>query len=84
VDEELITAKMCELHREVIEAKLSITDKRIDNIMDELKDVKDEIRGLSNIQRNMYYAVIFVAIASVLILIGVLLGRGIDLGLLLP
>jgi hypothetical protein len=83
-DSESISPSMCALHREVINTKLEMlsgVDAAIEGRMVRIEDGIDEIRQL---QKNIYYALIAISIGTVLTLMGVILGRGIDFGWLIP
>lgn len=67
----------CVLHREVIETKLDATNKRVDGIL-------IEIQGVRDLQRQILYALILIGFGVACTLAGVVLGRGIDFGWLIP
>ena len=83
-DSETVTTKICDLHREVIESKLQVlkgADKAIEARMLGIEKGIEEIRGL---QKNIYYALIAISVGVTLTLLGVILGRGVDFGWLIP
>ena len=72
-----VSPEMCSLHREVIEAKLLVCNERVDWILEELKGVRD-------LQKQILYTLIFLSVGVSLTLFGVLIGRGVDFGWLVP
>ena len=72
-----VSPEMCSLHREVIEAKLLACNERVDGILEELKGVRD-------LQKQILYTLIFLSVGVSLTLFGVLIGRGVDFGWLVP
>jgi hypothetical protein len=76
-DPEFVSPEMCSLHREVITTKLEACNERVDGLMEKV----DEIITL---QRNTIYGIAVIFGTLVLILLGVLLGRSVDFGLLIP
>ena len=75
-DTETITPEMCNLHREVLNAKIAASDKRIDGIL-------AEIRGVRDLQKQILYALIAIAFGVAFTLFGVIVGRGFDFGWIL-
>lgn len=67
----------CALHREVIETKLQATNERVDGILQEIQCVRD-------LQKQILYALIGIGFGVACTLAGVVLGRGIDFGWLIP
>lgn len=81
---ETVTPDVCKLHREVIDAKietLKAKDDSLDARMERIEDGIDEVRAL---QKTILYALIGIAFGVVATLFGVVLGRGIDFGWLIP
>ncbi len=81
---ETVKTDVCRLHREVIDAKietLKAKDDSLDNRMQRIEDGIEEVRAL---QKTILYALIGISVGVALTLFGVLLGRGIDLGWLIP
>ena len=77
VEEGYVKSRECDLHRELLNEKMSSTNKRVDGILEEIQEVR-------MLQRQIYNAIIGVAILAFVTLLGVVIGRGIDLGWLLP
>ena len=63
----------CSLHRELVEEKLKATNQRVDGIL-------DEIKGVRELQKNIWYTLIFIAFGVCFTLAGVIMGRGFDFG----
>jgi hypothetical protein len=65
----------CGLHRDILDTKISTNEKRIET-------VEEKIDQILAMQRNTLISIISILVVCVLILVGVLLGRGIDFGLI--
>lgn len=76
-DAEMVSREICTMHRELIDTKLAACDARVDGIL-------KEIQGVRDLQRNILYTLIFIAAGVACTLAGVVLGRGIDFGWLMP
>lgn len=74
---EHVTPEMCKLHRELINTKLDACNERVDGIL-------AEIQGVRDLQRMILYALIGIGFGVACTLAGVVLGRGIDFGWLIP
>jgi predicted nucleic acid-binding Zn ribbon protein len=77
MDEAFVPRNECVLHREVMEAKLTACDKRVDGILEEIREVRQ-------LQKNIQYMLLFIALGVICTLIGVVLGRGFDFGWIIP
>lgn len=75
--EDCVTHEMCELRRQVITTRVNGQDTQIDGILDEIREVR-------NLQKTILYTLIFISIGVACTLMGVVLGRGIDFGWLIP
>lgn len=73
----MVPIEVCALQREVLETKLEACNNRVDGILQEIQAVRD-------LQKNIYYTLIFISLGVVCTLLGVVLGRGIDFGWLIP
>jgi len=81
--EEIVKSDVCRLHREVIDAKIE-TLKQKDHALDKrMEGIENKIQEVFDLQRTILYVIIFIAVGTILTLIGVLLGRGVDFGWLL-
>lgn len=76
-DDGVVTSRECSLHRELINEKVKSTNVRVDGILEEIQEVR-------LLQRQIYNTLIAVAVLAFFTLVGVLLGRTIDLGWFLP
>jgi hypothetical protein len=74
-EDQYVKVEMCKLHRELLDTKVQSCDRRIDGIMNEIVAVRA-------LQENIYKAVILVAIGVGFTLLGVVMGRGIDFGVI--
>lgn len=83
-EQTMVTQEMCKLHRELVEAKIgALKDK--DNILENrMCGIEKGIEDVRALQKTILYTIIFVAFATVTTLMGVILGRGIDFGWLIP
>jgi hypothetical protein len=72
-----ITPETCKLHRELIDTKLAACNARVDGILEEIKGVRD-------LQRTILYALIVIGFGVACTLAGVIVGRGLDFGWLIP
>jgi len=71
-----MTEKTCELHRAVITTRLESVELQTKSIFAEIEEVR-------NLQKMILYALIFIAMATICTLLGVILGRGLDFGWLI-
>jgi hypothetical protein len=83
-DSEYVTPEMCSLHREVINTKLKMLEGVDDAIEGRMLRIEAGIDEIRQLQKNIYYALIGISVGTVLTLLGVILGRGIDFGWLIP
>jgi hypothetical protein len=72
-----VTTTTCALHRELIETKLAACNARVDGIL-------TEIQGVRDLQRMILYALIAIGFGVACTLAGVIVGRGLDFGWLIP
>jgi len=76
-DDNFVKPEMCALHRDVIRVQVEACDKRVDGILEELREVRE-------LQVSIRNYILFIAVGVILTLLGVILGRGMDFGWLLP
>lgn len=76
-NEQSITSEICSLRHEIIETKIHAVEERVDGIQACLQEVRD-------LQTKILYAIIGLFGTSIMILIGVIAGRAIDFGALIP
>lgn len=76
-DSEYITPEMCNLHRQVLDAKIAACDKRVDGIL-------AEIQGVRDLQKQILYVLVAIAFGVAFTLFGVIVGRGFDFGWIIP
>jgi hypothetical protein len=98
VDEDFVTSGMCEMHHKLMESQLELLrqkdkqlEEKISGIerslekMDAKLDVLSEKQeGIIKWQADQYKLQLGMAILLVTILIGVVLGRGLDFGIFSP
>jgi hypothetical protein len=72
-----VTADTCALHRELIETKLAACNARVDGIL-------VEIQGVRDLQKTILYALILIGFGVACTLAGVIVGRGLDFGWMIP
>lgn len=65
------------MHRELINTKLAACNDRVDGIL-------EEIKGVRELQKNILRTLFFIAVGVACTLAGVVLGRGFDIGWLIP
>ena len=82
--EEAVKTDVCRLHREVIDAKIETLKARDDSLDNRMQRIEDGIEEVRALQKTILYALIGISVGVALTLFGVLLGRGIDLGWLIP
>lgn len=83
-DERYVTREVCELHHQVTAAKiesLQLCDEKLEKRMD---GIEEGIASVQALQKQILYAIIFVAVGTIMTLTGVIVGRGIDFGWLMP
>ena len=79
---EAITHDVCCLHREVIDGKIELL-KQKDAAQDErIGGMESKLDQVYDLQRLMFLGIIGILITSILVLIGVIIGRGVDFGLI--
>jgi len=76
-DVEYVTAEVCALHHQIQDTKITSCETRITGIEGGIA----EVRAL---QIKILYAIIGLFGASILTLVGVLMGRAIDFGVFFP
>ena len=76
-DDQLINNTICNLRHEIITTKIEAVEGRVDGIQACLQEVRD-------LQTKILYAIIGLFGTSIMILLGVLTGRAIDFGALIP
>jgi hypothetical protein len=75
-----VSKESCELHRQLIEEKIKGVDGRIGQNEKRTDDIMDEIKGIRDMQKQTLYVLVFIACGVILTLCGVILGRGLDFG----
>jgi hypothetical protein len=81
---ETVTPDVCKLHREVIDAKIETLKAKDDSLDARMERIEDGITEVRTLQKTILYALIGIAFGVVATLFGVILGRGIDFGWLIP
>ena len=76
-DNDFVTPEVCALHHQIQETKIAAVESRMDGIEGSIGEVRD-------LQIKILYAIIGLFGASVLTLIGVLMGRAVDFGVFFP
>ena len=76
-EDQQITNTICHLRHEIIDTKIQAVEDRVDGIQACLQEVRD-------LQTKILYAIIGLFGTSIMILIGVIAGRAIDFGALIP
>lgn len=75
-DSEYVPRAECALHRELVHTKLDANERRIDNI-------ENKLDQMITMQKNTLISIVSILVVCLLILIGVLIGRGVDFGMVL-
>jgi hypothetical protein len=81
---DFVTPEVCRLRHELVTTQINALadkDTALEARMERIENGIDEVR---NLQKTILYAIIFVAAGVILTLAGVVLGRGIDFGWLVP
>ena len=76
-DSEGVSSEICAARRELLVSRISVCEEEVHGMRDDLKEVRD-------LQKQILYAIIGLFGASVLTLIGVVAGRAIDFKVLFP
>jgi hypothetical protein len=76
-DFEGVNSEVCAARRELLASRISTCEEEVHGMRDDLKEVRD-------LQKQILYAIIGLFGASVLTLIGVLAGRAIDFKVFFP
>ena len=77
MSEDYVSTTTCALHRELIETKLAACNERVDGILMEIQCVRD-------LQKTILYTLIIIGFGVACTLAGVIVGRGLDFGWLIP
>jgi hypothetical protein len=77
MDGEYVPRSECILHRELIITKIDASEKRVDGILEEIKEVRQ-------LQKNIQWTLFFIAAGVICTLFGVVMGRGFDFGWIIP
>jgi hypothetical protein len=85
-----VTPPMCDLHHQLVESKLELLRQKDNNLEDKISafegrmsNMESKLDDLLKWQVNQFKLEVGIAVAVVLTLIGVILGRGLDFGLFL-
>jgi hypothetical protein len=81
---EYVTKEVCDLHHQVTAAKiesLQLCDEKLEKRMD---GIEEGIAAVQGLQKQILYVIIFIAIGTIMTLVGVIVGRGFDLGWMVP
>ena len=84
MDEDFVSVRMCELHREVLDAKMGATTTTITALNQRIEGILEEIKEVRNLQKTIQWMLLFIAIGTACTLLGVVLGRGFDFGWIVP
>jgi hypothetical protein len=68
----------------LLETKICACNERVDGILDEIKGVRQAQTAVMDLQRVILYAIIVVAFGVIFTLAGVIMGRGVDFGWIVP
>ena len=71
---------VCIMRHEVVDAKIASLECEISAVKEHQAGLHEDIKEVRDLQKQILYAIIGLFGASVLTLIGVLVGRGIDFG----
>jgi len=82
--EDYVTTGECKLRGELYNEKLRSLDCEIEGIKEQQRGIREDIKGVRDLQVTILYAIIGLAGASVLTLVGVVAGRAIDFGVFFP
>jgi vacuolar-type H+-ATPase subunit E/Vma4 len=89
-EEEYVTPSMCELHHQIMEAKLEVLRQRDKALEDRMTGVEQRLDKMDAkidkvilLQESIYKALIAITIGVVITLGGVILGRALDFGWLI-
>lgn len=82
--DEYVTNEVCELRGRIYTGKLENLECEISTVKEHQTGLREDIKEVRDLQKQILYAIIGLFGASVLTLIGVVLGRGIDFGVFFP
>jgi hypothetical protein len=71
---------VCIMRHEVVDTKIASLECEIGTVKEHQAGLHEDIKEVRDLQKQILYAIIGLFGASVLTLIGVLVGRGIDFG----
>jgi hypothetical protein len=84
MSEEFVSPEMCRLRQEVLRVEIAALKERNENMETRMERIEAAIEEVRNLQKTILYAIISLAILGFCTLLGVLVGRGIDLGWFVP
>ena len=79
-----ITKEVCELHNKVIASRIEFLQQADEKLEKRMNGIEEGIASVQVLQKQILYVIIFVAIGTIMTLLGVILGRGFDLGWMVP
>lgn len=79
-----ITKEVCELHNKVIASRIEFLQQADEKLEKRIAGIEEGIASVQVLQKQILYVIIFVAIGTIMTLLGVILGRGFDLGWMVP
>lgn len=84
MSEEYVSPEMCLLRQKVLQVEIDALKERNDSMETRMERIEAAIEEVRNLQKTILYAIISLVILGFFTLLGVLLGRGIDLGWFVP
>jgi hypothetical protein len=82
--EEYVTNEVCELRGKIYTSKLEALECEISTVKEHQAGLREDIKEVRDLQKQILYAIIGLFGASVLTLIGVITGRAIDFRVFFP
>lgn len=82
--DEYVTSEVCELRGKIYTGKLEALECEIGTVKEHQAGLREDIKEVRDLQKQILYSIIGVGFTCILILIGVLAGRAIDFKVFFP
>jgi hypothetical protein len=79
-----VSKEVCDLHQQVTQTMIDALKEKDNTLECRMEGIESGIAEVRDLQKQLLYCIIFVAVGVSLTLFGVVLGRGIDFGWLMP
>lgn len=81
---DFVTKEVCDLHHQLTEAKIANLEQCDEKHEKRMDTIESKIDGVYEMQKKQMTFLIYVAVGVSITLFGVIIGRGVDFGMLFP